>query len=112
MFGDILSDLAAAVTGGLGLAASASLGDAGPGIFEPVHGSAPDIAGTGAANPAAMLRSLALALEHALGRADLAQQLDDAVDATLVSTPTPDVGGAATTVEFSDAVVGALGARV
>ena len=59
-FGDILSDVAAAVTGGLGLAASASLGDAGPGIFEPVHGSAPDIAGTGAANPTAMLRSLAL----------------------------------------------------
>ena len=72
MFGDILSDLAAAVTGGLGLAASASLGDAGPGIFEPVHGSAPDIAGTGKANPAAMLRSLALLLEHALGRTDLA----------------------------------------
>ncbi len=63
MFGDILSDVAAAVTGGLGLAASASLGDAGPGIFEPVHGSAPDIAGTGAANPAAMLRSLALMLD-------------------------------------------------
>ena len=65
-FGDILSDVAAAVTGGLGLAASASLGDRGPGIFEPVHGSAPDIAGTGSANPAAMLRSLALLLEHAL----------------------------------------------
>ena len=59
------SDVAAAVTGGLGLAASAALGDGGPGIFEPVHGSAPDIAGTGAANPAAMLRSLALLLEHA-----------------------------------------------
>jgi 3-isopropylmalate dehydrogenase len=107
-FGDILSDIAAAVTGGLGLAASASLGDGGPGIFEPVHGSAPDIAGTGKANPAAMLRSLALALEHALGRADLAQQLDAAVDATLVSTPTPDVGGTATTLEFADAVIGAL----
>ena len=57
MFGDILSDLAAAMTGGLGLAPSASLGDGGPGIFEPVHGSAPDIAGRGIANPAAMLRS-------------------------------------------------------
>ena len=68
-FGDILSDVAAAVTGGLGLAASASLGDGGPGIFEPVHGSAPDIAGTGSANPAAMLRSLALLLGHALDRA-------------------------------------------
>jgi len=70
-FGDILSDIAAAVTGGLGLAASASLGDAGPGIFEPVHGSAPDIAGTGSANPAAMLRSVALLLDHGLARPDL-----------------------------------------
>jgi 3-isopropylmalate dehydrogenase len=79
-FGDILSDIAAAVTGGLGLAASASLGDDGPGIFEPVHGSAPDIAGTGTANPAAMLRSLALLLDHALGRRDLASALAAAVD--------------------------------
>ena len=69
-FGDILSDEAAAITGGLGLAASASLGDGGPGIFEPVHGSAPDIAGRGIANPAAMLRSVALMLDHGLGRAD------------------------------------------
>ena len=61
-FGDILSDVAAAVTGGLGLATSASLGDDGPGIFEPVHGSAPQIAGLGIANPAAMLRSVALML--------------------------------------------------
>src|SRR4051794_3227216 len=80
MFGDILSDVAAAVTGGLGLAASASLGDAGPGIFEPVHGSAPDIAGSGIANPAAMLRSVALLLTHALDRTDLAQSLDESVD--------------------------------
>ena len=69
MFGDILSDLAAAVTGGLGLAPSASLSDGGPGIFEPVHGSAPDIAGRGVANPTAMLRSTALLLEHGLGAA-------------------------------------------
>src|SRR6185503_14203586 len=64
MFGDILSDVAAEVTGGLGLAPSASLGDAGPGLFEPVHGSAPDVAGRGIANPAGMLRSTALMLEH------------------------------------------------
>jgi len=108
MFGDILSDLAAAVTGGLGLAASASLGDAGPGIFEPVHGSAPDIAGTGAANPAAMLRSLALLLEHALGRPDLAAALEQTVDDVLLSHPTADVGGTATTTEFGDAVLAAL----
>jgi 3-isopropylmalate dehydrogenase len=108
MFGDILSDLAAAVTGGLGLAASASLGDAGPGIFEPVHGSAPDLAGTGAANPAAMLRSLALLLEHALDRRDLAAEVDAAVDAALVSTPTRDLGGSASTTLFGDAVLRSL----
>ena len=79
-FGDILSDVAAAVTGGLGLAASASLGDEGPGIFEPVHGSAPQIAGQGIANPAAMLRSVALLLSHGLGRFDEAAALEQAVD--------------------------------
>jgi 3-isopropylmalate dehydrogenase len=107
-FGDILSDIAAAVTGGLGLAASASLGDARPGIFEPVHGSAPDIAGTGTANPAAMLRSLALLLDHGLGRADLARALEAAVDDALVSSPTPDAGGTATTLSFADAVLDSL----
>ena len=75
MFGDILSDLAAAVTGGLGLAPSASLGEHPPGLFEPVHGSAPDIAGRGIANPAAMLLSTALLLEHGLGRPGDAQRL-------------------------------------
>jgi len=110
-FGDILSDVAAAVTGGLGLAASASLGDDGPGIFEPVHGSAPDIAGTGSANPAAMLRSLALLLEHALGRRDLAAAVSAAVEETLVSHRTPDLGGDATTESFGDAVLAALPAQ-
>ena len=107
-FGDILSDEAAAVTGGLGLAASASLGDRGPGIFEPVHGSAPDIAGRGIANPAAMLRSVALLLEHALGRPEEARRLDAAVDAALAQAPTPDLGGSATTSELTDAVLRAL----
>ena len=104
-FGDILSDEASAVTGGLGLAASASLGDAGPGIFEPVHGSAPDIAGRGIANPAAMLRSAALMLEHGLDRPDEAHRLDAAVDRALERAPTPDLGGAATTAEAVAAVV-------
>jgi 3-isopropylmalate dehydrogenase len=107
-FGDILSDVAAAVTGGLGLAPSASLADDGPGIFEPVHGSAPDLAGTGAANPAAMLRSLALLLEHALGRPDLARDVEGAVDQALAAAPTPDLGGTATTAAFGDAVLDAL----
>ena len=96
-FGDILSDVAAAVTGGLGLAASASLGDEGPGIFEPVHGSAPQIAGQGIANPAAMLRSVALLLSHGLGRFDEAAALEQAVDIALAEAPTPDLGGTSTT---------------
>src|SRR4029078_1412931 len=79
-FGDILSDIAAAMTGGLGLAGSASLGDDGPGIFEPVHGPPPQIAGQGIANPAAMLRSLALLLTHGLGRAEEAAALEQAID--------------------------------
>ena len=107
-FGDILSDVAAAVTGGLGLAASASLGDGRPGIFEPVHGSAPDIAGKGIANPAATLRSVALLLEHGLGRPEEARALDAAVDRALETTPTPDLGGSATTGEFADAVLASL----
>jgi 3-isopropylmalate dehydrogenase len=110
-FGDILSDVAAGVAGGLGLAASASLGDGGPGIFEPVHGSAPDIAGRGVANPAAMLRSLALLLRHAAGEPELARALDAAVDATLRSNPTRDLGGDATTSQFTDAVLRALDRR-
>jgi 3-isopropylmalate dehydrogenase len=108
MFGDILSDVAAGVTGGLGLAASASLGDSNPGIFEPVHGSAPDIAGTGKANPTAMLRSLAMALEHGLGDPARARALEAAIDAALAQTPTADLGGSATTREFGDAVLAHL----
>jgi 3-isopropylmalate dehydrogenase len=106
MFGDILSDLAAAVTGGLGLAPSASLGDDGPGLFEPVHGSAPDIAGRGIANPAAMLLSVALLLEHGFGLPQEAAALDAAVRHALAERPTPDLGGTATTETFADAVLG------
>jgi 3-isopropylmalate dehydrogenase len=107
-FGDILSDVAAAVTGGLGLAASASLGDDGPGLFEPVHGSAPQIAGCGIANPAAMLRSVALMLAHGLGRPEDARALEAAVDETLAVVRTPDLGGSATTKQVTDAVVAEL----
>jgi 3-isopropylmalate dehydrogenase len=109
-FGDILSDVAAAVTGGLGLAASASLGDGGPGIFEPVHGSAPQIAGRGVANPAAMLRSVALLLRHGLDRPGDADALERAIDEALEEAPTPDLGGVATTAELGDAVLRRLGA--
>ena len=104
-FGDILSDVAAAVTGGLGLAASASLGDDGPGLYEPVHGSAPLIAGQGVANPAAMLRSTALLLRHSLARIEDADALDAAIDATLAKVRTPDLGGTATTREVGDSVL-------
>ena len=107
-FGDILSDVAAEVTGGLGLSGSASLGDGGPGLFEPSHGSAPDIAGQGLANPTGMLRSAAMLLEHALGRREEAARLDAAVDAALESAPTSDLGGTASTSEFGDAVLARL----
>ncbi len=107
-FGDILSDVAAGSCGGLGVAASASLGDSPPGIFEPVHGSAPDIAGRGIANPTAALRSVALLLRHAAGKHALADQLEQAVDAALGSAPTRDLGGNATTAEFTDTVLGLL----
>ena len=109
-FGDILSDIAAAVTGGLGLAGSASLGDSGPGLFEPVHGSAPQIAGQGIANPAAMLRSTALMLRHGLDRPDDAATLERAIDDALVTAPTGDLGGTATTRELGAAVLQALDA--
>lgn len=110
-FGDILSDVAAGLTGGLGLAGSASLGDGRPGIFEPVHGSAPDIVGKGIANPAAMLRSAALMLAHGLGEPDEGTRLEAAVDAALLDSPTPDLGGRATTVELTDAVLRELSSR-
>ena len=109
-FGDILSDVAAGSCGGLGVAASASLGDRPPGIFEPVHGSAPQIAGQGIANPAAMLRSVALLLSHGLGRFGEAAALGRAVDAALVEAPTPDLGGTSSTSAVGDAVLRALDA--
>lgn len=102
MFGDILSDLAASLTGGIGLAPSASLSDDGPGLFEPVHGSAPDIAGQGVANPMAMILSTALMLEHGLGRADAAERLRGA--AWTVYETEGELG----TARFGDAVVTAL----
>jgi 3-isopropylmalate dehydrogenase len=109
-FGDILSDIAAALAGGLGLAASASLGDDGPGLFEPVHGTAPDIAGKGVANPTAAIRSTAMLLDHGLGLVCEAARLDAALDRVAATVLTPDQGGTATTAEFGDAVVAALAA--
>jgi 3-isopropylmalate dehydrogenase len=97
LFGDILSDLAAALTGGLGMAPSGNLNPdrTGPSVFEPVHGSAPDIAGTGKANPAGAVLSAALMLDH-LGEATAAAELDAAVDAVLAD------GGRSSTTEWAD----------
>ncbi len=94
LFGDILTDEAAMLTGSLGLLPSASLGDAGPGLYEPIHGSAPDLAGQDCANPFAMLLSLAMMLDHSLGLVDEARLLESAVDRCIESGQTTvDVGG-------------------
>jgi 3-isopropylmalate dehydrogenase len=106
MFGDILSDEAAMLTGSIGLLPSASLGGDGPGLFEPVHGSAPDIAGRGIANPLAMFLSAALMLRHGLRRDDQAAQIESAVDRALeAGLRTGDLGGKATTAEATRAVL-------
>jgi 3-isopropylmalate dehydrogenase len=109
MFGDILSDEAAMLTGSIGMLPSASVGAGGPGMFEPVHGSAPDIAGTGKANPLAMLGSVAMMLRYGLGREEEAAGLDSAIDRTLTSgLRTADLGGEATTEEATRAVLSNL----
>jgi 3-isopropylmalate dehydrogenase len=106
MFGDILSDEAAMLTGSIGMLPSASLGADGPGLFEPVHGSAPDIAGTGAANPLAMILSTALMLRYGFGMETQAASVESAVDRALAEgLRTPDLGGRATTAEATRAVL-------
>jgi 3-isopropylmalate dehydrogenase len=109
MFGDILSDEAAMLTGSIGLLPSASLGDGGPGLFEPVHGSAPDIAGSGIANPLAIFLSAALLLRHGLGLDAEATAVESAVDRALEGgLRTRDLGGLATTAEATRAVLDQL----
>jgi 3-isopropylmalate dehydrogenase len=107
LFGDILSDEAAMITGSIGMLPSASLGDPGaPGLFEPVHGSAPDIAGTGTANPLAMFLSAALMLRYGLGRHEEASAVESAVDRALENgLRTADLGGDATTDQARRAVL-------
>ncbi|WP_308250492.1 tartrate dehydrogenase [Nonomuraea rhizosphaerae] len=111
LFGDILSDLAAAIAGGIGIAPSANINPEGtfPSMFEPVHGSAPDIAGRGVANPVGALWSASLMLGH-LGRADAARALMTGIERTLSdgTVRTPDLGGTATTRELTDAVLAAV----
>ena len=106
MFGDILSDEAAMLTGSIGLLPSASLGEGGPGLFEPVHGSAPDIAGTGAANPISMFLSAALMLRHGFAMEPEAAAVESAVGRALSEgLRTPDLGGRATTAQATQAVL-------
>src|SRR5579871_4292623 len=109
MFGDILSDEAAMITGSIGMLPSASLGAGGPGMFEPVHGSAPDIAGAGIANPLAMFLSVALLLRHGLGREREAAAVESAVDRALADgLRTRDLGGEAGTADATAAVLAHL----
>jgi 3-isopropylmalate dehydrogenase len=114
MFGDILSDESAMLTGSLGMLPSASLGDEGPGVFEPVHGSAPDIAGHGLANPLATFLSVAMLLRHGLDRSGDADRVESAVESALVAGfRTADIAArgapAVGTEEMTTAVIGGLG---
>ncbi len=114
LFGDILTDLGAALVGGLGLAASANLCPDGryPSMFEPVHGSAPDIAGRGIANPLASLWAAGMLVGH-LGHPAWERAVVGAIEDVLVegSVRTPDLGGGAGTSEVTDAVLAALADR-
>ena len=107
MFGDILSDEAAMLTGSIGMLPSASVGpEDGPGLFEPVHGSAPDIAGTGKANPLAMFGSVAMMLRYGLSRQDEAAAVESAVDRALADgLRTADLGGDANLEDATKAVL-------
>lgn len=107
LFGDILSDEASMLTGSIGMLPSAALGDPGvPGLYEPVHGSAPDIAGKGIANPIAAILSLEMLMRWSLGRADVADRIFDAVNKALVDgARTADLGGAMSTRQMADAIL-------
>ena len=114
MFGDILSDTAAMLTGSIGMLPSASLDANAKGMYEPIHGSAPDIAGQGVANPLATILSVAMMLRYSFGNAEVADRIEAAVGKVLdQGLRTPDIAaeGQASvgTVEMGDAVVAALG---
>lgn len=103
LFGDILSDEAAAIVGSIGVLPSASIGQETP-LFEPVHGSAPALAGHGLANPIGAILSVAMLLEYGLGRPDLARSVERAVFEALREARTPDIGGGSSTIEVTGAV--------
>jgi tartrate dehydrogenase/decarboxylase/D-malate dehydrogenase len=112
LFGDILTDLGSAISGSMGVAPSANINPERehPSMFEPIHGSAPDIAGKGIANPIGAIWSGAMMLDH-LGRRDLHDRIVGAIERVLSSSSvrTPDLGGRATTNEMTDAIVGEIG---
>jgi isocitrate dehydrogenase (NAD+) len=111
LYGDIVSDLCAGLVGGLGVVPAANLGEDGVGVFEAVHGTAPDIAGKDIANPTALLLSAVLMLQH-LGEDAKADAIGAALERTLESGHvTPDLGGAATTTSFADAICRELKSR-
>jgi 3-isopropylmalate dehydrogenase len=113
LFGDILTDEAGMLTGSLGMLPSASLGEPGrPGLYEPIHGSAPDIAGQGRANPLGSILSVAMMLRSSLGLPAAAAAVEAAVDTVIgAGTLTPDLGGTAGTVEVAAAVIAAMPSR-
>ena len=110
LFGDVLSDLAAAITGSIGLLPSAALGiDGAPGLYEPIHGSAPDIAGKAIANPIAAILSFEMALRYSLERPDLADLLFQAVEKSInQGARTKDLGGQLSTAQMGDAILANL----
>jgi 3-isopropylmalate dehydrogenase len=110
LFGDILSDQASMCAGSIGMLPSASLDSAGKGLYEPIHGSAPDIAGQGRANPLATILSAAMMLRYSLGLPERADQIEAAVATSLASgARSPDLGGTMSTRQMGDAVLSALG---
>ena len=106
MFGDILTDEAAVLVGSMGMLPSASLGAEGPGLYEPIHGSAPDIAGKGIANPVGTILSVAMMLRHSLKLEAEAAAVEAAVDAAITEgCRTRDLGGALTTTQMTDEII-------
>jgi 3-isopropylmalate dehydrogenase len=109
MFGDILSDQASMCVGSIGMLASATLNGGGQGLYEPIHGSAPDIAGQGKANPLATILSAAMMLRYSLNLPEPADRIEAAVAKALADgARSPDLGGTMNTVEMGDAVLAAL----
>jgi 3-isopropylmalate dehydrogenase len=109
MFGDILTDEASVLAGSMGMLPSASLGEAGPGLFEPIHGSAPDIAGQGIANPVGTVLSTAMMLRHSLGLEAEAVSIETAVDRSITEgARTVDVGGKLSTKQMADEIIARL----